>query len=104
MGVYRATTSFAAFTDGTPRVVTAGELVDDSDPVFKGRAANFEAVEDAVAQQKVERATAAPGEKRSVEIPDGDESAESVEYSCDDCEFTSASERGLNIHRRVHDE
>lgn len=53
------------------RVVRYGDLVDSSDPLYKGREAKFESVETAVQGRSatVEQATAAPGEKRSVSKP-----------------------------------
>ena len=46
-------------------VVVAGDLVDDNDPIVKGREALFEPAEAAVKPSSVEQATAAPGERRS---------------------------------------
>lgn len=53
------------------RLFSAGDLVDDKDPVVKNRAHLFEPAEEAVARKgrtsaPVEKATAEPGEKRSV--------------------------------------
>jgi hypothetical protein len=73
----RCKASFTAWTAGVPRVVTAGDLVDDGDPVIKGREHLFESVDAYVAARQpgavlppgpaeVEQATAAPGERRSV--------------------------------------
>ncbi|MEU4133652.1 hypothetical protein [Streptomyces wuyuanensis] len=71
MAIKRCKASFAVMVNGAPRVVTAGQLVDDSDPVVKGREANFEDVDTYVSERKarVEQATADPGEKRSVGRP-----------------------------------
>ncbi len=69
MAILRVRESFLANWNGNPRVFTAGELVDSDDDITKGRGHLFEAVEVAAARvssPKVERATAAPGEKRSV--------------------------------------
>ncbi|MER7953844.1 hypothetical protein [Streptomyces sp. NPDC096030] len=71
MAIKRCKASFAVVVNGAPRVVTAGQLVDESDPVVKGREGCFEDVETYVSERKarVERATAEPGEKRSVGRP-----------------------------------
>lgn len=71
MAIKRCKASFAVIENGAPRVITAGQLVDDKDPVVKGREANFEDVETYVSDHKprVEQATADPGEKRSVGQP-----------------------------------
>ena len=71
MAIVRCKASFAVVVNGAPRVVTVGQLVDDSDPVVKGREANFESVETYVSDRtaRVEETTAAPGEKRSVGRP-----------------------------------
>lgn len=72
MGQLRVTEAFAVFSAGTPHgdVYPAGMLVDAKDPVVKGREASFEPAEDAAARvvrsTSIERATAAPGEKRDV--------------------------------------
>ncbi|MFD5294781.1 hypothetical protein ACFWJU_06195 [Streptomyces mutabilis] len=64
---------FTAYVDGMPRVVRAGDLVEDSDPVMRGRTHLFESVDDHVAQQRpratVETATADPGEPRALTGP-----------------------------------
>lgn len=73
MAIKRCKSSFAASVDGTPRMYNVGQLVDSSDPVIKGREALFEDVETHVAEKAAhrssgaERATAEPGEKRSVQ-------------------------------------
>ena len=76
MTIRRATQPFTAYVDGMPRVVRAGDLVEDTDPVLKGRAHLFEAVEEHVAQRQarkpVESATAAPGEVRDLTPPASD--------------------------------
>ncbi len=47
-------------------VVVRGDLVDDNDPIVKGREHLFESIESAVKPSSVEQATAAPGKRRSV--------------------------------------
>lgn len=71
MSLIRCREPFSADVDGVPRTVAAGALVDESDPIVKGREALFETVDDYAARtnrvRPVEAATAEPGEKRSVE-------------------------------------
>lgn len=74
MAIKRATQPFTAYIDGMPRVVRAGDLVEDTDPVMQGRAHLFETVEEHVAQRQpqqpqVETATAEPGEQRNLTPP-----------------------------------
>ncbi|MFD3532042.1 hypothetical protein [Streptomyces sp. NPDC058664] len=71
MAIKRAKSSFVAYIDGAPRLVNAGDLIDDSDPVVTGREALFGSIEDHVAGmgRSVEQATAGPGERRSVGRP-----------------------------------
>lgn len=71
MAIKRCKSSFAVQIGGAPRVVPAGALLDESDPVIKGREAYFEDVETYVSDRapKVEQATAEPGERRSVTRP-----------------------------------
>ncbi|WP_236241158.1 hypothetical protein [Streptomyces sp. CC228A] len=75
MAIKRCKASFAVMVNGAPRVIPAGQLVDESDPVVKGREANFEDVETYVTDKAarraplVERATAEPGERRSLAKP-----------------------------------
>lgn len=64
MAVLRCTSPFAVQEGAVPRVLRAGDLVDEKDPVVKGREVMFESVE-----ATVERATSAPGERRSLSIP-----------------------------------
>jgi hypothetical protein len=64
MAVLRCTTPFAVQEGAVPRVLRAGDLVDEKDPAVKGRENLFESVE-----TTVERATAAPGERRSLSTP-----------------------------------
>jgi hypothetical protein len=75
MGIKRATAAFGYMVGDppTPRVVNPGMLFDESDPVVTRYANMFEDVETHVSDRKertreaVEAATAAPGERRSVE-------------------------------------
>lgn len=71
MAIYRCKEPFRTTVNGVKRIVPAGELVEDSDPVFKGREHLFEAVDTYVSRRVagVERATAEPGEKRTVGRP-----------------------------------
>jgi hypothetical protein len=71
MGIKRSKASFAATVNGVPQVIPAGYLVEDGHEVLKGREHLFEAVEAHVSQRerRVEQATAAPGEKRTVSRP-----------------------------------
>ena len=59
MAVLRCTSPFAVQEGVVPRVLRAGDLVDENDPAVKGREGMFEPVE-----TTVERATSAPGERR----------------------------------------
>lgn len=73
MATLRCKEPFSADIKGVPRVVPAGQLVDSSDPIVKGREHLFESVDAHMASRDtapdtmaaVETATAAPGEKRS---------------------------------------
>ncbi|WPP30037.1 hypothetical protein [Streptomyces sp. CL7] len=74
MAIKRAIAPFTAYIDGMPRVVRAGDLVEETDPVMQGRTHLFETVEDHVAQRQpqrpqVETATAEPGERRDLTPP-----------------------------------
>jgi hypothetical protein len=73
MAVLRCLAPFALTEkSGVERVVSAGDLVDSTDPVVKGREDLFEPVETTVARTKergVEKATASPGEKRTAAKP-----------------------------------
>jgi len=60
----RARTSFAVPAGVFSRVVAEGDVFSDTDPVVKGREAFFEPVDGFV--DRVERATANPGEVRDV--------------------------------------
>lgn len=83
MALKRCKTSFAVTLGGRPTVVQTGQLVDDSDPLYKGREELFEDVTATVSSEpkrvesKVEQATAAPGEKRRVGRPAKSQGAES---------------------------
>ena len=59
--VFQAKSAFVTDLGGKRRLVRAGELVSEGDPVLKGRSHLFVAVSEAV-----EQATSAPGEKRSM--------------------------------------
>lgn len=67
MAIMRVREPFVAVVGGVPRAYTAGQLIEDTDPVFKGRERLFEDVASGV--RGVEQATAAPGEKRNVRRP-----------------------------------
>ncbi|MFF5795799.1 hypothetical protein [Streptomyces albogriseolus] len=76
MAIKRAIAPFTAYIDGMPRVVRAGDLVEDTDPVMQGRTHLFETAEEHVAQRQpqqprpqVETATAEPGEQRNLTPP-----------------------------------
>ena len=51
--------------------VTKGQLVNDNDPILKGKAHLFEPIDGDIAVPMVEQATAAPGERRRVRVPRG---------------------------------
>lgn len=67
----RCKKSFAAYVNGTPRVVKVGALVADDDPIVKGREASFESVDAHLSarKQQVEQATADPGQPRDLTPP-----------------------------------
>lgn len=75
MSIMRCKTSFMTNVNGSRRMIRQGDLFSSDDPVVKGREALFDAVEDVVAKRTpksesvVERATAEPGERRSVGRP-----------------------------------
>ena len=73
MSVKRCKSPFTVWTDGVPRVIAGGELIDDSDPVYRGREHFFEDASAYVASRDngggVEDATAEPGEHRQVSAP-----------------------------------
>lgn len=67
----RARQAFATTADGQTVVIQPGAIVQLDDPIVKGREALFEDFDEWVANnvrkfpgQRVEQATAAPGEKR----------------------------------------
>lgn len=66
----RCIDSFAICIDGRHKVVKAGQVLRDTDPVVVGREHLFEDVEATIQTGRstpvVEQATAAPGEKRNV--------------------------------------
>jgi hypothetical protein len=67
----RSKRSFAAYgPKGAPRVVKAGQIVADDDPVVKGRESAFESVDAHLARRpRTEQATADPGEPRALTPP-----------------------------------
>ena len=69
MAVLRCIAPFAySERNGVQRVLSAGDVVDSTDPAIKGRESMFEPVEvtaERVTGIAVEQATSAPGEKRS---------------------------------------
>ncbi|MFI0481737.1 hypothetical protein [Actinomadura sp. 9N215] len=75
MSVKRCKSAFTVWTaEGVPRVVAGGDLVDDDDPIYRGREHFFEDASEYVAARvekaaDVEDATAAPGERREVTAP-----------------------------------
>jgi len=68
VAIKRSKVSFAVTVRGVPKVINAGHLVEDGDPLLKGREHLFEDVETHLSDRSasVEQATAAPGEKRTV--------------------------------------
>lgn len=68
MAIKRCKSPFSVWKNGVPRVITGGQLIEDSDPVYKGHEHLFEDVETFVSDRAVpvEQATAEPGAKRSV--------------------------------------
>lgn len=72
MSIKRCKESFSVWVDGAPRVVTAGQLIDENDPLYSTHAHLFEAVETYVSDRRpagVEDASAAPGALRTVTAP-----------------------------------
>lgn len=71
MAILRVREPFAVDWRGVHRVLRAGDLLDENDPIIKGREAFFEAVEVASSRDaaRVEQASAAPGELRRVTTP-----------------------------------
>ncbi|MEU0458603.1 hypothetical protein ABZ322_37835 [Streptomyces sp. NPDC006129] len=70
----RCKKGFSAYVGGTPRVVRAGALVAEDDPIVNGRESLFESVDQHLAARatRVEQATADPGENRDLTPPVGD--------------------------------
>lgn len=70
MGVYAVREPFSFdLPNGVPVIMRRGALVNDDDPAFQGREHLFEPAEEVADRQTpppVERATAAPGELRTV--------------------------------------
>lgn len=68
MAIKRCKSAFAVWIKGVPHVVAGGDLVEDTDPVYKGHELNFEDVETYVNRgtAPVEQATADPGDKRAM--------------------------------------
>lgn len=68
MAIKRCKAPFSVWTDGVPRVISGGQLIEDTDPVYKGHEHLFEDVATYMSERdsRVEQATAGPGEKRSV--------------------------------------
>jgi hypothetical protein len=65
--LFQARHSFAVTLDGAPVIVQPGDLVEAGDPILKGRESLFEPFVPKVRKykgQRVEQATAAPGEMR----------------------------------------
>ena len=63
--LFQAVDAFSATVDGAAVHVAKGDVVDDGDPVLKGRQDLFEPFEPKVrTYQRVEQATAKPGERR----------------------------------------
>jgi hypothetical protein len=69
--IKRCKASFAVAVGGVPRVMKAGALVQDDDPILTGREHLFEDVDAFVQKQRprAESATAEPGERRSLTKP-----------------------------------
>ncbi len=66
-GLFVARQAFATILDGVTIIVQPGQVVDASDPILKGRRELFDDFAPKVRTypgQRVEQATAAPGEKR----------------------------------------
>ena len=79
MALLRVKESHVQFVKGVPNVLTAGQLVDESSPLVKGRQHLFEPAEDAVRDDSpapvkatvTETADAAPGQLRTRTAPRG---------------------------------
>ena len=97
--VYVARTSFVANVEGKRRGVSEGDTINDpSDPILRSHRSMF-----LLLSRPVERATAAPGEKRSVPThPQAKADSDEGDYACDDCDYVAKSKAGLGAHRRSH--
>ena len=97
MAIKRCKASFAVSVNGVPRMVTAGQLVEASDPVIKGREHLFEDAETYVSDRapKVEQATAEPGERRSV-LPPRKQTAKKAAAKPSAAEKTEDSKEGTS--------
>lgn len=65
--LFAARQAFATILNGQHIIVQPGQVVDANDPILKGRESLFEDFAPKIRQykgQRVEQATAAPGEKR----------------------------------------
>lgn len=71
MAILRVKDAFAVDQGGFHRVLRPGDILEDTDPVVKGREAFFEPVEAQAVRERrrVETASAAPGEKRTRTVP-----------------------------------
>ncbi|WP_063735619.1 hypothetical protein [Streptomyces sp. RTd22] len=74
MAIKRCNSAFSVWVNGVPVVYSAGQLIEDTDPVFKTHRAYFEDVETVARPRKAtvhkaEQATAEPGENRSLTPP-----------------------------------
>ena len=72
MTIKRCKAAFSVWVDGSPRVYSGGQLVDEKDPAVKSHPHLFEDVDVHVADRRarqVESATAVPGEVRTVTVP-----------------------------------
>ena len=98
------------FIAGHRAPIVGGKVYEDDDAIVRERPWLFESAEDyahrkrrplstvdlggrSMTARRVEQATAAPGEKRDVDL------------SCkeDDCDFVARSPAGLTKHRRTHE-
>lgn len=95
--VFQARAAFVTSVGGKRRMVRAGELVGEGDPVLKGREGMFTPV-----SEVVEQATSAPGERRSVPThPRAQDAAEDA-HVCEECGYEAKSAAALGAHRRRH--
>lgn len=88
-------------------MVAKGAPYDSSDAVVKAYPGEFDTPGDYVVRTKVPTSTADLGDrsmstrkrrKRKSEKATADEVRDTT-YSCEDCDFTTTSERGIAIHR-----